>query len=101
LFSFHWHIPIYCSVEKKVAGASTITCDGGKKILKLHYINDDYCDCDDGSDEPGTAACAGRNAVFYCKNAGHIAVSIPTGWVDDGHCGMLLILLIILITIQA
>ena len=26
-------------------------CDNGAKILEVHKINDDYCDCIDGSDE--------------------------------------------------
>jgi hypothetical protein len=31
-----------------------VCADTGKK-LPSHRINDNYCDCDDGTDEPGTA----------------------------------------------
>lgn len=72
-------------VEKSVSSSSKITCDGGKKTIKKEYINDDYCDCEDGTDEPGTSACA--NAKFYCKNTPHLPLTIPSQWVDDGHCG--------------
>jgi hypothetical protein len=33
------------------AGNKSINCQGKK--LPAHYFNDDYCDCPDGSDEPG------------------------------------------------
>ena len=30
------------------------TCKDGSRTLSIGQVNDDYCDCDDGSDEPGT-----------------------------------------------
>ncbi|KAJ3357334.1 hypothetical protein HDU91_005415 [Kappamyces sp. JEL0680] len=29
-------------------------CDGGATVLPIAWVNDDYCDCKDGSDESGS-----------------------------------------------
>ncbi|KAK4118902.1 hypothetical protein N657DRAFT_650779 [Parathielavia appendiculata] len=88
---------------------STFTCIGNPSIiLEPSQVNDDSCDCPDGSDEPGTAACAhidplspeqplpgsltgttnATNALpgFWCSNAGHVGSYIPFLYVNDGVC---------------
>lgn len=72
------------------------TCLSSKEKIEGSRVNDDYCDCKDGSDEPGTAACASvvilpdyseeRTQGFYCANKGHRAKFIPHSFVNDGVC---------------
>ncbi|RZC83335.1 hypothetical protein C5167_046123 [Papaver somniferum] len=57
--------------------------DGSKKFAKAQ-LNDDFCDCADGTDEPGTSACS--RGKFYCKNTGHVALSLFSSRVNDGIC---------------
>lgn len=53
-------------------------------VISFDKVNDDYCDCPDGSDEPGTGACA--NGQFYCENKGHFPAYLPSFRVADGAC---------------
>lgn len=97
------------TVAKFFATKETFQCIGHPSIvLKSSQINDNSCDCPDGSDEPGTAACAHldplspeqplpastsgttnvTNALpgFWCENAGHIGAYVPFIYVNDGVC---------------
>ncbi|KAG5458565.1 MAG: glucosidase II beta subunit-like-domain-containing protein [Olpidium bornovanus] len=64
--------------------SDTFSCLDGKKTLPWSAVNDDYCDCEDGSDEPGTSACS--NGIFYCANKGHIPGFTLSSRVNDGVC---------------
>lgn len=67
-------------------GAWLCVPPGGQAPTKLALaaLNDDFCDCADGSDEPGTSACAGQadaaaQASFECRD-----VTLFASRVDDG-----------------
>jgi len=64
---------------------------GEKRIAEIELpataINDDFCDCEDGFDEPGTGACAGQTkTMFYCPNEGSLPLFVYTSRVNDGVC---------------
>lgn len=64
--------------KKKV----TVTCSDGSTA----YLNDDYCDCPDGSDEPQTSACSHvlvQKPVFVCRDGQKVFTSrVRDGIVD-------------------
>jgi len=64
--------------------ATDFKCLDGSNLIPFIQVNDDYCDCADGSDEPGTSACP--NGKFFCENAGHKALVIPSSRVGDTVC---------------
>ncbi|KAG6947254.1 hypothetical protein JG688_00015626 [Phytophthora aleatoria] len=61
---------------------------GGRATnLPISRVNDEFCDCDDGQDEPGTAACSYLiNAQFHCENDGFFPGKIHTSRIHDGIC---------------
>jgi protein kinase C substrate 80K-H len=75
-------------------------CKDGSIVIPFSQVNDDYCDCKDGSDEPGniilyrislievegTSACHGNQ--FWCRNIGHEGKFIFSSFVGDGICGI-------------
>ncbi|KAM7538584.1 hypothetical protein Aperf_G00000050127 [Anoplocephala perfoliata] len=60
------------------------TCLDKSATIPWSKVNDDYCDCFDGSDEPGTSACP--DMKFYCSNEGHEGVFIYSSYVNDMVC---------------
>ncbi|KAK6523600.1 hypothetical protein TWF281_001581 [Arthrobotrys megalospora] len=73
--------------------SQTFTCLTNPKIsIPISLLNDDFCDCPDGTDEPGTSACSHLNHStnplpgFFCQNKGHVPAYIPFSRINDGIC---------------
>ena len=73
----------------------TFICDTNL-TLPANYVNDNYCDCSDMTDEPLTSACAtfqpfvvqsvNTSTGFHCTNDGYLARNLSFSMVDDGIC---------------
>ncbi|KAG7310154.1 hypothetical protein JYU34_004707 [Plutella xylostella] len=62
-------------------------CINSDQHIPYESVNDDYCDCEDGTDEPSTNACS--NGVFHCSYPHphrDLPTSIPSSMVNDGIC---------------
>jgi hypothetical protein len=68
----------------KYRDVETFKCQD--REISKDRINDNFCDCVDGSDEPGTSACASRGAKFFCNNLGGDSKTLFTSRVNDGIC---------------
>lgn len=94
---------------KYFSGKSSFQCIGNPSVtIKTSQVNDGVCDCPDGSDEPGTTACAHLDPLsppqplanspsgstnttltlpgFWCANVGHVGMYVPFAFVNDGVC---------------
>ena len=61
-------------------------CLNSNQKIPYTSLNDEYCDCIDGTDEPGTAAC--QFSMFYCSTQNEFLLDnyIPSSRVDDKIC---------------
>ncbi|KAL9659257.1 hypothetical protein QQ045_024062 [Rhodiola kirilowii] len=66
------------------SSGDVLKCKDGSNKFTRSQLNDDFCDCPDGSDEPGTSACP--NGKFHCRNVGHVSVTLYSSRVNDGIC---------------
>ncbi|KAE8766483.1 glucosidase 2 subunit beta [Hordeum vulgare] len=61
-----------------------IACRDGSGSFPRSRLNDGYCDCTDGTDEPGTSACP--EGKFYCINIGDHPRILFSSFVNDNIC---------------
>nr|XP_043612867.1 glucosidase 2 subunit beta-like isoform X2 [Erigeron canadensis] len=69
---------------KGLWNSGRIKCKDGSRTFTKSQLNDDFCDCFDGTDEPGTSACP--TGKFYCRNAGHNSLTVFSSRINDGIC---------------
>ncbi|KAG9445744.1 hypothetical protein H6P81_011872 [Aristolochia fimbriata] len=70
--------------DEKYYRSSVIACKDGSKTFSRDRLNDGFCDCVDGTDEPGTSACP--ESKFYCRNAGSMPQMLFSSCVNDHIC---------------
>lgn len=97
------------SLYQPLPGNKFSCFNDSSKLYDFSIVNDDYCDCEDGSDEPGNLLrasttpnsytspnfnphdCSGTSACpkmkFTCRDRDNQPVQILSSRVNDGVCG--------------
>ncbi|CAL9011791.1 unnamed protein product [Prunus brigantina] len=71
-------------LDEQYFASEVIKCKDNSKSFTRDRLNDNFCDCVDGTDEPGTSACpAGK---FYCRNIGSTPQFLFSSRVNDHFC---------------
>mmetsp|Transcript_262 Transcript_262/g.380 ORF Transcript_262/g.380 Transcript_262/m.380 type:complete len:268 (-) Transcript_262:256-1059(-) len=69
------------------SGEKMFSCFDKTEVIPYDHVNDDFCDCPDGSDEPGTSSCS---AVVNSQHFKFVCVGEPKAiflsMVNDGIC---------------
>jgi hypothetical protein len=73
-------VPDESQIRYKPNKEGQFDCLFSKQTIQYERLNDDFCDCLDGSDEPSTSACSSGH--FYCLSG----TKIPSSRVNDGIC---------------
>lgn len=71
-------------LDAKYFNSEVISCKDGSNSFTKDRLNDDFCDCVDGTDEPGTSACP--RGKFYCTNLGSQPRFLFSSRVNDHIC---------------
>ncbi|XP_071735808.1 glucosidase 2 subunit beta [Rutidosis leptorrhynchoides] len=83
--SYSSNVPIGIHpLDEKYFASEVINCKDGSNSFTRDRLNDEFCDCVDGTDEPGTSACP--RAKFYCENAGSSPRFLFSSRVNDQIC---------------
>lgn len=78
--------------ENAYSASSTVfRCLDQSTTIPISHVNDEYCDCPDGSDEPGTPACTFETRAvphwkFQCSDVKYATKEILHSFVNDGIC---------------
>lgn len=78
--------------NKNFFAGPTFRCLDGSFEIPIGQVNDEYCDCADGSDEPGTPACSFElHSVksdwrFQCSDNSFMTKEILHSHINDGIC---------------
>ncbi|GAB2274756.1 hypothetical protein Dimus_009529 [Dionaea muscipula] len=71
-------------LDERYFDSQLIKCKDGSNWFSRDRLNDNFCDCLDGTDEPGTSACP--RARFYCRNLGSRPQFLFSSRVNDNIC---------------
>ncbi|XP_015904510.1 uncharacterized protein [Parasteatoda tepidariorum] len=63
---------------------NTFVCLNSREEISFSFVNDNFCDCSDFSDEPSTSAC--NYGRFYCNHQSNRLSSVVSYKVNDGVC---------------